>query len=82
MFYYSTDTSGGALADTGLPSNFDTSFVGATESGTQFSYGPQFGPFANIYNGTSPGPVPEPTTLTILAAALLGFGAVAPRLRG
>ena len=74
MEFYSTD-SFGALADTGLPPNFNTSFVGATEAANgSFVYN-----VGNVYNGVSDEvavPVPKlgwRASLLILAVGLLGL---------
>ncbi|HWZ31047.1 MAG TPA: hypothetical protein VNX18_06935 [Bryobacteraceae bacterium] len=66
MIFYSSDTLGGLLADTGLPSNAGT-FVGATEDGTgHFDY-----LVGNDYQGFSGASTPEPATFALSGSALL-----------
>jgi hypothetical protein len=65
MIFYS-ELGGSDLADSGLPGN--EFFIGAQENadGT-FTYNA-----GNIYNGNSPEGVPEPVTLSLFGAGLLG----------
>jgi hypothetical protein len=63
--------SDGALADTGFPTNFNSSVVAATETGPEGSNGFTFGS-PNVYNGVSDGAAaPEPA-----AVLLFGSGAL------
>jgi hypothetical protein len=74
MIFYSADTGGGLLADTGLPS-VHGSFVGPTEDATgHFTYVAS----PNTYNGFS-GAVPEPATFATLGFGLAALGLVARR---
>ncbi|HWZ32332.1 MAG TPA: PEP-CTERM sorting domain-containing protein [Bryobacteraceae bacterium] len=69
LIFYSSDTGGGLLADTGLPSNAGTT-VGATEDGTNhFDY--NLGVGNNDYQGFSGNSVPEPATFALSGSALL-----------
>jgi hypothetical protein len=73
MIFYSSDTSGGLLADTGLAGN--PSFIDATEDATgHFTYSPA----PNTYNGFS-GVVPEPKMTMPLGLALLSMVVFAHR---
>lgn len=76
MEFMSADTTGGQLADTGFASDFNFSYVGATE-GTDgaFTY---LCTGTNCYQGLSaPSSVPEPESLSLFGAGLLGFAAAA-----
>jgi hypothetical protein len=75
MIFYSGDTGGGLLADTGLPSSHGT-FIGATEDGTgHFTYSVT----PNVYNGLSGNSVPEPASVATLGFGLAALGLVARR---
>jgi hypothetical protein len=73
LIFYSSDTSGGLLADTGLAGN--PSAIDATEDATgHFTYIPS----PNTYNGFS-GAVPEPAMIIPLGLALFVLAVFAHR---
>jgi len=75
MVFYSDADGTGTLADTGFPTGFDSNgFIGATEANGQFLY---FA-FPNTYAGISD---PEPLTLSVFGAGLVGLGALRRRRR-
>jgi len=83
MVFYSADTGGGALADTGLPSNAGT-FIDAVDENLFGSFqwlpdGPTY-PTGNEYDGTS-AEAPEPASISLLGAGLLLLGFSARKLR-
>jgi hypothetical protein len=72
MIFYS-ELGGGDEADSGLPTG--VSFIGATESADgSFTYD-----VGNIYLGSSPEGVPEPVTLSLFGAGLVGAAALRRR---
>ena len=73
MIFYS-ELGGSDLADTGFPDQAFTIFVTENADGS-FTYSP----FPNVYVGSSPEGVPEPLTLSLFGAGLVGAAALRRR---
>jgi PEP-CTERM motif len=75
MIFYSGDTGGGLLADTGLPSTLATGISAVEDATGHFTYSPS----PNVYNGLSGSSVPEPASVATLGFGLAALGLIARR---